>query len=169
MRRKLAAIGLVLFLVGIALLFAGVYATKGALHPVNDFTLRSPGEYVSPELNLTQAATVTIEKAPSREGLVTAQNLSIVNATNLGTEGVPATVTTSGTVAYSVSAGSYYVVSFGNSAPTTTVDYLYTNTVALYGLATLAGLALAVAGGVVGLIGAFRKPKPPVGAPPTNP
>lgn len=170
MRRKLALTGLVVFVVGVVVLIVGVLGTEGALHPVSGFHQLAPGEYVSQELNLTASATVTLRNPPTTMGLVTAQNLSVVNSTNLATTGVRALGTTSGTVAYLVSAGSYYVVYFGTSAPSTLVIYLYTGQAAAYGLATLAGLAMAVAGGIVGLVGVFTRPKPPANPqPPTVP
>ncbi len=166
MNRRLALIGLVVFIAGIALLGVGTYGVESSLHSVGSFTLLSPGEYVTPKIHLTSDATVTLRNPSSSMGIVTAANLSLVNATNLASMEVPLTTSSSGTSAYVVSAGDYYVVAFTSSAPSTTVQYLYTSEVAGYGIATLLGLILAIAGGITGLVGLVRKPKPPAGPAP---
>ena len=166
MNRRVALIGLVVFIAGIALLGVGAYGVESSLHTVGAFTLLSPGEYVTPKIHLTSEATVTLRSAPSSMGLVTAANLSLVNATNLASMEVPITTSSSGTSAYVVPAGDYYVVAFASSAPGTTVQYLYTSEVAGYGIATLLGLILALGGGITGLVGLVRKRKPPAGPAP---
>ena len=170
MIRRWAYIGLALFIVGIVMLSVGLYGTLHGLHTVGTFTERSTGEYVSPELNLTSRATVTILHTPSGMGLVTAANLSAVNASTLSTYAISPTTVSGGTSAYLVNAGSYYVVYFGPTSPSAaSVDYLYLSEVTGYGALTIVGLGLAVGGGIFGLIGVFKKPKqgtvpPPPGA-----
>lgn len=169
MIRKLALIGLVVLVVGVVLLLVGATETAGAVHHLEGFHDVSPGMYASAELNLTAAATITLQHPPSGMGVVTGANLSVVNATNLGSVGLTPIGSSSGAVSYLVDAGSYYVVYFGSSAPSTSVIWLYTSQAALYGIATLVGLVSAAVGGVVALIGAIKKPKSPVAANPATP
>ncbi len=160
MIRRWAYIGLAIFVVGIVMLSVGLYGTLHGLHTVGPFTQRSAGEFVSPELNFTSQATVTILHPPSGMGLVAAANLSEVNASTFSTYAIPPTTASGGTYGYLLNAGSYYVVYFGSTSPSgASVDYLYLSEVTGYGALTIVGLGLAVGGGIFGLIGVFKKPK----------
>lgn len=163
MRRRLVIIGLVLLVVGVALFAAGSYGARSSLHTVSTLTERSPGEYVSPELNLTAEATISLVHAPASSsiGVITSENLSSVNATNLAAKSIAPTASSSNTITYLVGPGSFYVVYFGSAAPSSlTIDYLYLTSSIAYGVLVLAGMVLIAVGLILAVVGAILKPKP---------
>jgi hypothetical protein len=164
MLKKIALIGLVILLLGVVLFAAGTYEAKAELHTLSTYAPYGSGEFISPEINLTQSAAVTISHPPANLGLVTAANLSSVTSANFATETIAPAATSGGNLVYTVSAGSYYVVYFGSTAPTTQVSYLYLASAEIWGLAVLAGLAMLIAGGITALVGAIKKPKTPPGS-----
>ncbi len=159
MRKKIALIGLVIFVVGIILFAAGTIAITSNTHRGSTYTLYSSGKYVSSEIQLTQAATLTISKAPSSMGIVTAADLPSVTNSTLSTVALQPQATALGAQVYSLPSGNYYIVYFGNSPPATSYIYLYTSSVTGYGLMTSLGLFVAIAGGIVGIVGVVMKKK----------
>lgn len=159
MRKNIALIGLVIFIVGIVMLAVGTFELQSAMHQGNSYTLNSTGKYVSVEINLTGNATLTIVSAPSRMGVVSAANMPTVTNSTLSSVELKPLATALGSQTFLLQSGSYYIVYFGSSAPSTHYTYLYVQ--ASRGLAylTSGGLFIAIAGGIVGIVGVVLKKK----------
>lgn len=159
MRKKIALIGLVIFIVGIVMLAVGALEVQGALHQGTAYTQYSTGKYVSSEINLTSNATLTLTSAPSNMGVVSAADMPTVTNSTLSSVELKPLTTALGSESFLLPSGSYYVVYFGNSAPSTHYTYLYVHTITPFALLTSSGLFIAIAGGIVGIVGVVLKQK----------
>lgn len=159
MRKKIALIGLVIFIVGIVMLAAGTLELEGAMHHGNSYSFYSTGKYVSAEINLTSSATLTIVSTPSTMGVVKAADMPSVTNSTLSSLELKPLATALGSQAFLLPSGSYYIVYFGTSAPSTLYSYLYTHISRTFALLTSAGLFIAIAGGIVGIVGVVLKKK----------
>ncbi len=166
MNKKIALIGLVVFIIGIALLAAGSYETLSNTHTAATYTQYSAGKYISNELVLDQNATLTIVNSAPSMGVVRSAVMPSVTNSTLASVSVKPFATALGAQVYELPAGSYYVVYFGNSTPTAHYSYVYSSTVRLFGLLTSSGLFIAIAGGIVGIVGVVLKSKPKQQPPP---
>lgn len=159
MNKKIALVGVVILVIGIALLAVGTLELQANTHHSNTYTLYSSGKYVSDEINVTSNATLTITNAPATMGLVTAANMPSVTNSTLSTVEIQPLATALGAHAYQIPKGNYYVVYFGNAAPSNQYTYLYTSAVTTYGIPTSVGLFVAIAGGIVAIVGVVLKKK----------
>jgi uncharacterized membrane protein len=168
MRKRTVIIGLIILVIGIALVAGGVVGLKGTTSTISTFTQPKTGEYVSSELVLNSTTVVVVRPSSSAGGLVPAQSLSDVNSTSLATYALPTTSTAGGSATYGKIQGDYYYVIFTSSQPTTMIVIAgdLAKTIESGALVLLGGILFLV-GLIVTIIGAIRKsnkPKQPPGA-----
>jgi hypothetical protein len=165
MNRRLVWIGVILVVIGAAALGVGAYEVRAAATVTSIYSAYGSGEWVSDEINVSAASTITLAHPPSSMGVVTAADLPSVTAGNLNSTGIAPTSSAAGSAVYSVPSGSYYVVYFGATDPGTKITYVATASGELWGGITLLGIALLIAGGIVAIVGVLKKPKQPKAAP----
>lgn len=159
MNKKIALIGLIILVVGIVMLVAGSLAIAANSHHSRAYTQYSTGKYISTEITLQQNTTLTIANAMSGMGVVTAADMPTVTSSTLSSVGIQPLASAAGAHVYQLQPGSYYVVYFGSASPSSLYSYVYTSTALSYGLFTTGGIFLAIAGGIVGIIGVVIKPR----------
>lgn len=160
MNKKIALIGLAVFIVGIVLLAVGTYEIQADTHTSGAYTQYTAGKYISSELVLDQNTTLTIVNVPASMGVVRSAVMPSVTNSTLGSVEIKPLATALGAQVFELPAGSYYVVYFGNSTPTAHYSYIYHSTVTVYALITSSGLFVAIAGGIVGIVGVVLRSKP---------
>lgn len=158
MNRPIVIIGTVILIIGIVLVAVGVVGVLRGLTIVKTFNEPQSGEYVSTELVLNVTSGAAITSAASNGGLIPAQDLSLVNSTNIGQYAVAPHSNVAGTVTYTNLIGDYYYVAFASSQPTSKVVVTPLNggTVASSPL-VLGGFVLFIVGIIVIVIGVRRK------------
>jgi hypothetical protein len=162
MRTRTVVIGVVILVIGVALLGAGAVGALGSLTINRNFTEPHPGEFVSAEIVLNSSSVLVVASPASLGGVVTAQNLPQVNSTNISSLAVQA----SGSNTYRGLVGDYYYVAFASSAPSTTIVATpTTGGILKYGALALAGLLFIVVGIIVAIVGAVQKKKLPMQQP----
>jgi hypothetical protein len=167
MRKRTVIIGLIILVIGIALVAGGIVGVKGTTSTISTFTQPRTGEYVSSEVVLNSTAVVVVSPSSSTGGLVPAQALNGVNSTSLATYALPVSSTAGGSATYVGVHGDYYYVIFTSSQPATKI--VITGDLAKTvesGILVLLGGILFLAGLIVTIIGAIRKgdkPKQPSG------
>lgn len=162
MKKRTVIVGVVILLLGIAAFVGGTIGALGSITINNSFTQPHPGEYVSAEIVLNSTSGLAIASPAATGGIIHAQDLTLVNSTNLGTYAVPSSSTAAGTVIYKALSGDYYYVAFSTAKPDTTIVATPTKgSVASYGLLVIAGIVLAIAGFVVAIVGAVQKSRRP--------
>jgi uncharacterized membrane protein len=167
MRKRTVIIGLIILVIGIALVAGGIVGLKGTTSTISTFTQPKTGEYVSSELVLNSTTVVVVRPSSSTGGLVPAQALSDVNSTSLATYALSASSTAGGSATYVGVQGDYYYVIFTSSQPATQIVIAgdLAKTVES-GILVLLGGILFLVGLIVTIIGAIRKsnkPKQPPG------
>jgi hypothetical protein len=162
MKTRTVVIGLVILVIGVVLFFGGAIGALGSISINNTFTQPHPGEYVSAEITLNTTSGLAVASPAATGGIIHAQDLGLVNSTNLGTYVIPYSSSAAGTDIYKSLVGDYYYVAFSTTQPGTTIVATPAKvSVASYGVLVLAGIVLAIAGIVVAIIGAFQKNRPP--------
>lgn len=164
MRKKIAIIGVVLLIVGVALY---VGATEGLMTTtiVNTKMVQtSTGEWTSLELNTSSGSQLSLVTENSSYALVPSNDMSKINSGNVQNYAVSpkSELSTSlGLVStFSPSAGSYYVVVFSKTTPS--VKYTLLKSLAdaaVYGLLVLAGMVLSIVGVIVLIVGLILRNK----------
>src|SRR3984957_9141047 len=167
MRKRTVIIGLIILVIGIALVAGGIVGLRGSTGTISAFTQSRTGEYVSSELVLNSTSDVVVRPPSSTGGLVPAQSLGDVNSTSLATYALPASSTVGGSATYGKLQGDYYYVIFASSQPTTVIVIAgdLSKTIES-GVLVLLGGVLFLVGLIVTIIGLIRKsnkPKRPAG------
>lgn len=165
MRKKLFHRGLVILIIGIALVSASIIITSTSVKNYYSFS-KSPitkDEWVSPEINLSSS--YQIITTGNSLYVINAQFISQVNQSNAHQIGIKPNLNASigiGTsvTTYSAPAGSYYVIYFN----ATQQNYQYTitqnlNTIIVLGLLLIVGVVMAVVGIIISIAGGILKPK----------
>jgi uncharacterized membrane protein len=158
MKTRTVMIGVVVMIVGLALLAGGVYGLSKTSTSGATFTQSQSGEYVSSEIASTASSVVVVKPAASTGGMVPAQDLGVVNSSNVGSFAVSYNSTAGGSDTYIGLRGDYYYIVFASSQPST--QLVVVNGIArtaLSGLLVLIGFACVIAGIVVGIVGAAKK------------
>lgn len=158
MNRPVVGIGAVVLIIGVVLVAVGVVGVLRGLTVVTAFSEPQSGEYVSTELVLNSTSGIAVTSAASNGGLIPAQDLSLVNSTNIGQYALATHSKTAGTVTYTNVMGDYYYVAFASSQPGSKVvaTPLHGGTVGSNPLA-LGGFLAIIVGIVVIVIGARMK------------
>ena len=161
MRTRTVIIGVVVFIIGIALLAVGALGALNTLTISTNFTQPHPGEYVSAEIVLNSSSGVAVSSPAAVGGIIPAQDLSLVNSSNIDTYAVPISASGAGSDTYKGLVGDYYYVAFASTQPGTTIVATPLSSGAIgFGLLVLLGLVCIVAGIVVAIVGVLQKRKP---------
>jgi uncharacterized membrane protein len=161
MRKRMVTIGVVLLIIGIAFLASGIIGLRGSTSTIKVFNQPNPGEYVSSEILLNSSSSIIVRSPPSVGGLIPAQDINLVNSTNLSSYALSSTTSVAGTESYTSITGNYYFVIFSSTQPSTRLAITSGSlgTIAALGLLTLAGIVFIIIGIILAILGAFRKPK----------
>lgn len=154
MNKPMAIIGVVVLIIGVVVIAVGAVGVLRSLTIVTTFTQPQSGEYVSTELKLNSTSGVAVTSAATNGGLVKAQDLNLVNSSNIGQYALTPHSNVAGTVTYTNLTGDYYYVAFASTQPSTKVvatplqgGTLGTNTLVLGGfLVVIVGIVVIVWG-----------------------
>jgi hypothetical protein len=160
MNRPIVIIGVVLLIVGVVLVAVGAVGVLRGLTVITTFTEPHSGEYVSAELVLNSTSGAAITSAATNSGLIPAQDLNLVNSSNIGHYAVTPHSNTAGTLTYTNLSGDYYYVAFASSQPSSKVvaTPLQGGTLGSNPL-VLGGFVVFIVGVVVIVLGVRRKSK----------
>ena len=114
MRTRMLIIGIVLLIIGIGFLASGAIGLRGSTNTIKVFNQPNPGEYASSEILLNASSTIIVRSPPTVGGLVPAQDLTLVNSTNISSYALSSSSSVSGTEAYTSITGNYYYVIFSS-------------------------------------------------------
>lgn len=165
MRKKIALIGLVIFVIGVVLIasfFVTGFSLPKAVKTVSEV---SAGEWDSGLIQATPNGTLAvIATSSSNYGLIPASDLSQVTSSNLASLAIKPLSSTSIeshlALTYMNLSGLYYFVVYSSSTPAITVTFI-SNTYlgAAHGLLILAGGLLSLIGIIVGVVGLVMRKK----------
>ncbi len=158
MNRPTVVIGVVVLIIGVVLVAVGAVGVLRGLTVITTFSEPHTGEYVSAELMLNSTSGVAITSAAANGGLISAQDLNIVNSTNFGQYALTPHSNVAGTVTYTNLTGDYYYVAFASSQPSSRIvaTPLHGGTLGSSPLA-LGGIVVSIVGVVVIVVGVRRK------------
>lgn len=162
MNRPIVIIGVVVLVIGVVLIAVGAVGVLRGLTVINTFSQPQSGEYVSAELMLNVTSGIAVTSAAASGGLIPAQDLGLVNSTNIGQYAIAPHSNVAGTVTYTNLLGNYYYIAFASSQPSSKVvaTPLHGGTVASSPVA-LGGFLAVIAGIVVIVVGALKKSNRP--------
>ena len=165
MRKNILIIGLILLVVGIVMAGASAveaaHSASGSISGASTTMFSdSNGGYHSQLLNVSSGEEVIVV-ANQKAYLIPSEDLGTATQTTVAGYAVVPSSSAGNTSTYSNIPGSYYIVTFGSSAPS--VDYAVVSGglshLILTGLLVLIGVFLAIAGIIIAIIGAVLKPK----------
>jgi hypothetical protein len=158
----MVVIGIVILAVGIALIAAGAFGALQSTTIITTFNEIHSDQYVSSELVLNSTSAVVVSSAAATGGLIYAQDLDLVNSTNISQYAIPYNSSVvSDTLTYKSLTGNYYYVAFSTSVPSTKIVATAIHSGASrFGALIIGGFVFVIAGIVVAVIGALRKRKP---------
>lgn len=165
MRKKIALIGLVIFVIGVVLIasfFVTGFSLPKAVKTVSEV---SAGEWDSGLIQATPNGTLAvIATSSSNYGLIPASDLSQVTSSNLASLAIKPLTSTSIeshlALTYMNLSGLYYFVVYSSSTPAITVTFISnTDLGAAHGLLILAGGFLSLIGIIVGVVGLVMRKK----------
>ncbi len=161
MNRPIVIIGAVVLIIGVVLVSVGAVGVLHGLTVVTTFSEPQSGEYISTELMLNRTSGMAVTSAAVNSGLIPAQDLNLVNSTNIGQYALTPHSNVSGTVSYTGLKGDYYYVVFATSQPSSKVvaTQLQGGTIGSSPL-ILGGLVAIIIGAVVAVLGVRRKSRP---------
>jgi hypothetical protein len=163
MNKRMVVIGVVILVIGAALVIGGAIGALGSITIKTTFTQTRPGEYVSAEIVLNTTSNLAVSSPAPTGGVVSAQNLPLVDSTNINTYAVPYNTTAVGTEVYRSLSGDYYYVAFASAQPNTKIVATPQGSrVLLFAALLLLGVVLAIVGIIVAVVGAVRKTRPPM-------
>ena len=157
MRKQIIIVGVILLVIGIAILALGVYGESRASTILRTFNQQQTGEYVSDQITANSSVSIVVKSPSSNGGLISAQDLNVVNSSNISSYTVPYNSTAAGNL-YRGLNGNYYYVVFSSTSPNTVI-VIAPPVVAEYGVLAIAGIVVAVIGVIIAIIGAVLKPK----------
>jgi hypothetical protein len=158
MNSRTVVAGVIVLVVGIALLIGGVVGALGSITINSTFTEPHPGEYLSTEIVLNTTSGLVVTAPAAVGGIIPAQAMNLVNSSNIGTYAVPYNSTAAGSEVYKSISGDYYYVAFASAQPDTRIVATGLHSgVAKFGVLVLLGLVCLVVGVVVAVVGAIQK------------
>jgi len=159
MRTRRVVIGVAVVVIGLALLAVGAFGALNSLTISKSFTEPHPGEYVSAEIVLNTTSALVISSPAASGGVIHAQDLDLVNSTNIGTYAIPINGSGAGSETYTRLTGDYYYIAFASTPPGTTIVATPLNSgIIRYGALALLGFVCIIAGIIVAVVGAIQKP-----------
>jgi hypothetical protein len=159
MNRPIVGIGAVVLIIAVVLIAVGAVGVLRGLTVVTAFSEPQSGEYVSTELVLNSTSGMAITSAAANGGLIPAQDLNLVNSTNISQYAVTPRSSTAGTLTYTnLTVGGYNYVAFASSQPNSRIvaTPLHGGTIGSNPL-VLGGFAAFIIGIVVIVLGARKK------------
>jgi hypothetical protein len=158
MNKPIVIIGAVVLIIGVVLVAVGAVGVLRGLTVVTAFSEPHNGEYVSTELVLNSTSDAAVTSAPANGGLIPAQDLNLVNSTNIGQYALAPHSNAAGTVTYTNLSGNYYYVAFASTQPSSKVVATPANGGTLGSSPLiLSGFVAFIAGVVVIVLGVRRK------------
>jgi len=158
MNKPIVIVGGVVLIIGVVLIAVGAVGILRGLTVITTFSEPQSGEYISSELmiNVTSGAAVT--HAAANGGLIPAQDLNLVNSTNIGQYALTPKLNVAGTQTYTNLTEDYYYVAFASSQPSSKIvaTPLHGGTVGSSPL-VLGGFLAVIVGIVVIVVGALKK------------
>jgi hypothetical protein len=160
-RMRIAAIGVIVVVMGLALIGAGASGLLARATTFETFDQHSAGEFVSGEIVLNTTSVVDVRSPAGDGGLIPASDIVTVTSSNVGSFEVPYKASAGATDVYnSLSKGGYYYVAFSQTPPSTVIvvaDAARQAETAHYWLVALAGFVLIAVGiGVAALVAASK-------------
>ncbi|MGI0090158.1 MAG: hypothetical protein ACREBS_00470 [Nitrososphaerales archaeon] len=161
MNKPIVITGAVVLIIGVVLIAAGAVGVLRGLTTITTFSEPQSGEYVSTELMLNVTSGVAVTSAPANGGLIPAQDLNLVNSSNIGQYALAPHSNVAGTLTYSNVAGDYYYVAFASSQPSSKIvaTPLHGGTLGS-SLLVLGGFGAVIIGIAVIVVGVLMKRKP---------
>lgn len=158
MNRPIVGIGAVVLIIGVVLIAVGAVGVLRGLTVITTFSEPQSGEYVSTELMLNATSGAAVTSAAASGGLIPAQDLNLVNSTDIGQYSVAPHSSGAGTLTYTNLTGDYYYVAFASSQPSSKVvaTPLHGGTIASNPL-ILGGFLAVIIGIVIIVLGARKK------------
>ena len=158
MNRPIVIVGALVLIIGVVLIAVGAVGVLRGLTIITTFSEPHSGEYVSSELILNSTSGVAVSSAAAIGGLIHAQDLNLVNSTNIGQYALPPHSNVAGTITYTNLMGDYYYVAFASSQPSSRVvaTRLQGGTLGSSSL-VLGGLVVVIVGIVVIVLGVRKK------------
>jgi len=158
MNRPTVIIGVVVLMIGVVLIAVGAVGVLRGLTVVTTFNEPHNSEYVSSELVINKTSDAAVTSAAANGGLILAQDLNLVNSTNIGQYALTPHSNAAGTVTYTNLLGDYYYVAFASYQPSSKVVVTPVNGGTLgSNPLVLVGFVLFIAGIVVIVLGVRRK------------
>jgi hypothetical protein len=165
MKTRTVVIGLVVFVIGVALFVGGGLGALGSITINRTFTEPHPGEFVSAEIMLNSSSGLAVTSPATVGGIIHVEDLNQVTSTNINSYAIPYNSTAAGSYIYRSLQGNFYYVAFSSTQPSTTIVATGQRSSGIrYGILVLLGIACVIAGIVVAIVGAIQK-KPPVHEP----
>ena len=158
MKRRVT-IGVVILVIGIVLVGAGAIGEISSLTTYKSFTQPHPGEYVSTEIMLSMSSYLAVKSPAASGGIVPAQDLNLVNSTNINTYALTISTSGVGSDVYESVSGDYYYVAFSSAQPNTTIVATPSYFV-VFGVLLLLGIVMVIAGIVIAVVGRRQKQQP---------
>ncbi|QRF76531.1 hypothetical protein Thermo_02057 [Thermoplasmatales archaeon] len=157
MRKKVLEAGIVILLVGIAILILGGVAISGTATLSSHYVAHSRGEFVSTEFNATDRGTFVVfgNGTTGTLGLISASDLLRLNISNIATYAITPSIALGGLQLYNLGVGNYYFVIYGDSMPNYVYAYFPPNLFDELAATILAGFTTFVAGVVISISGIF--------------
>ena len=158
MNRPTVITGVVVLVIGVVLIAVGAVGVIRGLTVINTFSEPNSGEYVSTELVLNATSGAAVTSAAANGGLVPAQDLNLVNSSNIAQYAVAPHSSVGGTVTYTNLTGNYYYVAFASSQPNSKLvaTPLHGGTIGSSPL-VLGGIVIVIIGIIVAVLGVRRK------------
>jgi uncharacterized membrane protein len=154
--KRTVKIGVVVLVVGVVLVAAGAAGELSSLTLSKNFTQLHSGEYVSTEIKLNSTSYLVVKSPASSGGIVPAQDLNLVNSTNINTYAVSISTSGAGSDIYESISGDYYYVAFSSAQPNSTI-VVAPQYVAILGILIILGVVLVIAGVVIAVVGRRQK------------
>jgi len=165
MRKKIAVIGLVILIVGIALAVGGIQEDKSLVHTTvktDPYNTTTTG-YMTDNITVSHGYEVLVISSDTHSGLIKASNLPKAdNITNLEHYEITPTSHASDEMIYTgLPAGTYVFIAFNTSMPVITYEYASLTTMEIGGSLLVIGGIAAFVGFIILIIGLVLKKKKP--------
>ncbi|PYB68919.1 hypothetical protein DMB44_01320 [Thermoplasma sp. Kam2015] len=162
MRKKILLIGLIIFIIGIAMTAGGDYLV-GHYTVTSTVMMQSKVGMSYYEITIFAPSLLTVDSTFSPLYLVSSANLTGLNASNVASRSISPLTTTSVSSehvwAYDLTAaGSYYIVAFNSSAAAITWSYIPLGYTYL-SVVMLIGIVLIIVGIIIAVIGLILRKK----------
>ncbi len=167
MRKKIAVIGLVILIVGIAMAAGGYYETTSVLSHDLHTTVKAynttDNEYITGNMSISSGYELIVISNYTHEGLIKSSDLSKVNNNTTLAHYVitPTTSAADDHVYTGLAAGTYLFVAFNTSTPVIGYEYAPLTTIELGGALLIIGAIAAFIGFIVLIVGLVLRKKEP--------